>query len=580
MSTSNFATLRAVVIAQQDVAFLNAPLRRRRSRLRKLGVASVVVVVVFLVAQVVFGIATRMRPPPALDGRRSASGIAPALQARGPRSMIGENWISKERGIWEIHLAGDPYSMGLAHARLANPVLLEQEDFMFSEFEKYVPSSLARRLIRLGVMWRYRHLGDSILARAQAELAGLADGMIDRYGDFLPAYERVIFYHSLHDITQGLEGSPMLGCTAMAASGSATPNGHLIIGRNFDFEGPEIFDREKAVLFFRPEGQLPFVSIAWAGMAGVVTGINSERIYVSVNAARSDDKGRSGMPIELLLRQVMEEAHSIADVVRLVRSTPVMVPDFYLVGDGKTGEAVVLERTPRRLEVRRLDAQGTLALSNHALSPSFSGDAENDRLKRYLTSGARYRRAVELLQKQRGNIDPRRMLEMLRDKRGVGGEALGLGNRNALDAIIATHSVVVDATAMMLWVGEGPHALGRYRAFDIAAELQGGTRSPPVDLPADPIADSDELRNHRLAMAELKLAERLLKQKDLSHALEEAERAVALDERSPEAHKLLGDILQERHESAAARSEYQRFLELNPPHLHEVETVRGILTGL
>ena len=62
---------------------------------------------------------------------------------------------------------------------------------------------------------------------------------------------------------------------------------------------------------------------------------------------------------------------------------------------------------------------------------------------------------------------PRTVLELLRGKRGVGGVELGLGNRNSLDALIATHSVVADATTLILWVGEGPHLLGKFRAFDL-----------------------------------------------------------------------------------------------------------------
>jgi len=127
------------------------------------------------------------------------------------------------------------------------------------------------------------------------------------------------------------------------------------------------------------------------------------------------------MPVEILVREIMEQARSIDDVVALVKKTPVMVPDFYLVGDGKTGESAVLERTPRRLEVRRSNrADGTMLLANHALAQTFAADAENDRLKRYLTSGARYRRVEELVKHWRGQIDPKKALEILRDKRGGG----------------------------------------------------------------------------------------------------------------------------------------------------------------
>jgi hypothetical protein len=481
-----------------------------------------------------------------------------------------------------MHLYGEPYALGYAQARLGSRLLLEQEDYMFGEMARYVPSRLAQAIVKLGVRLRYRHIPEHLPPARQEEFAGLADGLIDLHGDFLPAYHRIVFYHAIHDITQGLEHSPLLGCSAFAASGAATPNGHLIIGRNFDFEGPEIFDRDKAVLFFRAAGKIPFASVAWAGMSGVVTGLNAEGIYVSINAARTDDKGKDGMPVEILVREVLESARSIDDVIARVGRTPVMVPDFYLVGDGKTGESAVIERSPTHLEVRRTTQLHTdsTVLTNHALTAAFAGDAENDRLRRYLTSGARLRRLDELVRRWHGAIDPKKALEILRDKKGAGGEPLGLGNRNTLDALIATHSVVVDATNLILWVGEGPHLLGRFRAFDLKHELSDEERPPPADLPEDPIAGSDELHAYQQAQAALHAAEHLVEVQKPERALEEARKAEALEERLPEPHHLIADLLRARGDKEGARREYQRFLELVPPYLKDVEAVRGILGTL
>jgi len=267
--------------------------------------------------------------------------------------------------------------------------------------------------------------------------------------------------------------------------------------------------------------------------------------------------------------------------VAMVKKTPVMVPDFYLVGDGKTGESAVIERTPRRLEVRRSNrADGTMLLANHALSQSFAADAENDRLKRYLTSGARMKRIEELVKHWRGQIDPKKALEILRDKKGAGGADLGLGNRNALDAIIATHSVVVDATSLTIWVSTGPHLLGKYVGFDLKRELGGQAQLPePPDLPEDSIVQSDELRAYELAKSELGAADRL-KKRDPDRALEEARRAEGLEEKLPEPHRLIGDLLRARGDRAGARTEYQRFLALSPPYLKDIEEVKGILDTL
>ena len=561
---------------------------RGRSRGRRVLIGGGVFVIALCIGYAGFVRATRIDPP-VIDAAVRARAELP-LEVKGTRAYVGGSWMGRERGVWEIHLYGEPYAMGWAHGRLGEQLHLLQEDYLFGEFEKYVPSKMARFAIKNLVRFGYRKLGDYIPRARAEELAGEAAADADLHADFLPIYHRLVYYHSLHDITQAIEHSPLLGCSAFAASGGATTTGHLIIGRNFDFEGPEPFDKEKAVLFFHPQGKLAFASVAWTGMTGVVTGINAEQIFVSINAARTEDKGKVGMPVELLMRQIMEEARSIDDVVRLVKETPVLVPDFYLVGDGKTGESAVIERSPTRIEVRKAHADVSI-LTNHALTPAFAADAENDRLKRYLTSGARFRRLDELVRRFRGTIDPKRTLEILRDKRGAGGETLGLGNRNALDAIIATHSVIVDATSMTLWVSAGPHLLGRFVGYDLKKELgpadggedHVGDRADPPDLPPDPLLGSDELRVYEEAQAHLRASAKYAPLKDEAAqraTLDELERAAALQDHMPEPQRLLGDLYRKRGNTEAARRAYTRFLELSPPYLKDVEEVKGILGTL
>ena len=167
----------------------------------------------------------------------------------------------------------------------------------------------------------------------------------------------------------------------------------------------------------------------------------------------------------------------------------------------------------------------------------------------------------------------------MRDKRGAGGETLGLGNRNALDAIIATHSVIVDATSMTLWVGEGPHLLGRFVGFDLRKELAGEDRPTPADLPADAILDSDDLRAYREALSHLATASQLAAVAP-DRAVEELERAAALQDHMPEPQRLLGDARRKRGDLEGARRAYRRFLELSPPYLKDVEEVKGLLGTL
>lgn len=535
---------------------------------------------------------TAIRPP----SEAGVGIVRPPLIVRGPRSYVGTSWLTRERGVWEYHLEGGPFSLGYANARLGSPLLIEAEEYLFSEMRRYIPSALAMQLVKVGVLLRYRTLPLHIPLEQRIELAGIAEGQPDLNGDFLPTYHRIVFYHALHDITQGLEHSPMLGCTALAAARGATTDGHLVIGRNFDFEGPELFDREKAVLFFKPQGRLGFVSVAWSGMMGVVTGLNEAGIYASVNALRSDDKSEAGVPVELLLREVLESAHSLDEALAILRDRPVLVPDLYLIGDGQSGEAAVVERSPTRFVVRRMPKDGPgadlLTVANHGLSPEFAGDRESARLRDELTSGARQARADELITRNRGRIDPATMLGMLRDKRGLGDKDLGLGNRNALDALIATHSVVVDATARVLWVGVGPHALGRYVAYDLKRELldagPAGTEaaaatepaSRPQDLPEDPVLHSDDYRAFLQMKRALRAAETLRGRGQLGPAIETAEWAVALQPRSVDARLALADLLAERarpEDVEEARLQYTTFLTLSPPHRADARRAQGFL---
>src|SRR5262249_32077738 len=158
---------------------------------------------------------TTLRPPK--EAARRATEMATAsLVTQGSRAMVGASWETRERGIWEYHLSGEPLSIGYSHARLGAHLLMETEDYMFTGMHRYVPSQVALFLIRLGVLYRYRHLLRNVTADLQTELTGLAAGQLDLHGDFLPMFHRVVFYHALHDITQTLEHSPLLGCTAFA----------------------------------------------------------------------------------------------------------------------------------------------------------------------------------------------------------------------------------------------------------------------------------------------------------------------------------------------------------------------------
>jgi tetratricopeptide (TPR) repeat protein len=224
--------------------------------------------------------------------------------------------------------------------------------------------------------------------------------------------------------------------------------------------------------------------------------------------------------------------------------------------------------------VRRASS-GALGVANHFLDSSFQGDASNNWLKRYLTSEARYQRLMQLLKRFSGRLDVRTAALILRNRTGLDDEPLGLGNRNAIDALIATHGVVVDLTDMVLWVSRGPHLLGPFAAVDLKPifSMPLGSMDPPEPIPADILLDSPELKRHQMSQQAIRLARELGAAGQLTRALDYAHRASLLSPDSHEAQKLMGDLLWEAERKEEAKDYYRSFLKLRPPYLKEKEGV-------
>src|SRR5262249_20430304 len=264
-------------------------------------------------------------------------------------------------------------------------------------FSEHAPRAFPRWLLPNLVRARYRHLPEQIPPDRVREIAAEAQlyAPYDPMREVLPTYHRLIMYHALCDIALGLEGSPLLGCSVFGVSGPSSSDGHLLIGRNFDLE-QDVFDRDKVVLRLSETGKIPFVSVGWAGMTGVVTGLSREGIYVSVNGGRAGQTQKEGVPLPFLLRDVLQRAHSIDEAIAIARATKVMVPHILFIGDGKTGEMAVVERSTTELAVRRAPP-GTFFVTNHFLTGALEGDARNREVMKTSTTLARYERLEQLL---------------------------------------------------------------------------------------------------------------------------------------------------------------------------------------
>lgn len=404
--------------------------------------------------------------PPALEGRPAILDRALESEADGT-VRLGACWFRQRPGASQLYLEGDPFELGYANAKLTERFLERQERELLDQAHAFLPSRLAFFGVALAVVLNNASLPEFVPLEYQREIHGLALGAPDPFPELGPRYHRLLNYHAAHDISHWVADQPAAGCTGFAAGAGATRDGHLIAARNFDFEAGGSFDENKVILLVRPADGLAFLSVSWAGMAGAVTGLNERGIFVALFGAHSEDRRRIGTPVALVVREVLQRAATLADAEAIVRRAEVFVSDLYLVADGGRGEAIVIEKSPERTAVRRMQS-GAISVANHFETGDFAADSGNAEYMRTGTSIARRARLAELVHGGAGALDLAAAVAILRDRRGAAGATLELGDRRAIDGLIATHSVAADVTARELWVSRGPHALGAFDAYGFA----------------------------------------------------------------------------------------------------------------
>jgi len=202
--------------------------------------------------------------------------------------------------------------------------------------------------------------------------------------------------------------------------------------------------------------------------------------------------------------------------------------------------------------------------ANHFECPEFAGDAGNAAYRRDGSSEARHQRLAELLRERRTPLDPAGVLEVLRDRRGPGGAPRSLGHRGTLNADIATHAVVADVSAGVLWVSTGPHQAGEFVPYAIA----DFPAAPASALPADPLLAGGALQRlqaQRAAVAGVRQAQRQ-RGGPASDDVPALERALADNPGEPETLLLLAATLEKFGRFAEAAARYAEAIAAAPPY--------------
>lgn len=201
-------------------------------------------------------------------------------------------------------LRGSPYQMGYAEGKLC----AREIRYMVREVAPRMMKGMKVSPEKVDQIWKLytRHLRKDYLE----ELRGEADG------SGVPLRE-----------IQRLEAIPDISewhCSFFAAYGPATKGGQLIQIRALDYTTDAGIQKYPALKVYMPDHGVPFVNVGWAGICGLVSGMNARGIAMSEIGDDWDMRTDSfdGRPLTYVMRDAVQFGRTLEEAIRLVKDGP------------------------------------------------------------------------------------------------------------------------------------------------------------------------------------------------------------------------------------------------------------------
>ncbi len=260
-------------------------------------------------------------------------------------------------------------------------------------------------------------------------------------------------------------------CSHFAALPSLTEDGHLLVGRNYDFN-PEMSDLRLVTV--RIAGRPVHTGFSEV-LFGRDDGINEHGLCATMSAgAPMAPTEPGGCMFWAVIRTVLDRCATVDEAIELIQTIPISF-NFNLLLADRTGQAALMEIASSRRGVKRI-GPGTpdqfLVVTNHYNLP----EMKPYDLGRMWNSLLRYRAVQSRLQAAAPRINCETMRGILSDPvpQGVCGyfytEYLG-----------TLWSEVIDVTAGTLEVCFGAASHNPWRSFDLHSPR--GVTEYPVQLP-------------------------------------------------------------------------------------------------
>jgi len=478
---------------------------------------------------------------------------------------IGKNSLYKNKyGIWELYIEGDALERGVISGSLTRELMHKQETAFMDKIYELVPGTGYRNFLKKTVAWFNRKMYLHVPEEYKQEIYGTSLFGSEKYNEFAPAYVRMLYFHGAHDIGHALQDLMLVGCTSFAAWDNKTEDGQLLLGRNFDFYAGDEFAEEKITAFVNPDEGHKFMMYTWAGMIGSVSGLNEKGISVTINAGKSKIPMQAKTPISLVTREILQYASSTAEAIEIAKKREVFVSESIMVGSAKEGKAILIEVAPGNFGVYEVENSNELVCSNHFQSEAYAEDNRN--LKAIEESHTQYRfdKMQELLS-EKEKLNPQKAAEILRNKEGLKGAKLGMGNEMAINQLLAHHGIIFKPEERKVWVSANPYQLGAFVAYDLdtafkkfeAGNVSGSVMQAQETIVEDPFVNTEAYKDYeKYRKLNGEITEAISKEKEISE--DKIKRLKYLNPHFWEVYKIAGDYYFQQKEFKKAVINYKQ----------------------
>ncbi len=356
-----------------------------------------------------------------------------------------------------LHLSGTPYEQGQRHGEALRDRIDHNLALYFERFEQQGKLPRAEVLVRAAAYLKQIELHNAdyfaglrgIAAGSGADLAALAALNV--------RYE--ILYYQMGVNAMARAGANVMadGCTSFAVARTASANGHLLMGQNWDWI-PQV--RGALLHTVDPDG-METIAFTEAGIVGAKIGLNVAGVGLAVNGITStdDDWSRLSKPFHVRCYEILRSRDFDAAVQVVTGAGRACSTNFVIAQ--APDRMVDIEAAPEKLRLIEGDG-GCLVHTNHFLDAAGLGVVEPPNERRPY-SCARQDRMQALL--RAGPIGVAELQGHLRDHRGHPYSICRHADPTGApeQQFVTVTSVVMDLDARELYVTDGPPCEDAYQ---------------------------------------------------------------------------------------------------------------------